>query len=693
MNTQIIKPGGIMAVFQCKMCGGNLDIVEGSTICECSYCGTKQTIPTIDDDKKIAKYNRANHLRLNCDFAKAEGLYEEIVAEFPQEAEAYWGLCLCKYGIEYVDDPKTGKKVPTCHRTSVESIFDDDNYEQAKEYADAESRDIFHAEAKEIDRIQQGILDIVKNEPPYDVFICYKETDAEGQRTKDSVMAQDIYNALVRENYKVFFSRITLEGMLGQQYEPYIFAALSSAKVMLVVGTHREHFEAVWVKNEWSRFIDMMKTDNSKVLIPCYADIDAYDMPREFKNIQGQDMGKVGFIQDLVRGIGKIIPKQQTALAAAAVSAPTTSNIPALIERMFMFLASSDFDSADSYCERILDIDPKCAKAYLGKLLVEFRCRREEELGTLSVDITESQNYRNAVQYGCDLKDYGTKALYNRGCKLLEASETLKQLSGAKKCFEQTDGYEDSGEKLQTAAEKLDKATALTNNLREIYRRYDESNTNIANAEAVVRVIEHRESIKRRFPNFSGDEVPAPLSPTKLNVWFIPLGIGLIIFAICMIKYLRSADTDSFTGLFALGSLFLSFFGASIANCVARKFFSLGYLGLMLFLSAIYTGGLGSITGSIIDDPAALGDLADKIPIFIILAGAVLLLISVITIVVYCRKMGNIHAYFKALDHMEKLNKQMDEARQKEIVEAVVKHQEFSKELLGDCLDTAQKTF
>lgn len=681
-----------MAVFQCKMCGGNLDIVEGSTICECSYCGTKQTVPTIDNDKKTAKYIRANHLRLNCDFAKAEGLYEEIVAEFPQEAEAYWGLCLCKFGIEYVDDPQTGKKVPTCHRTSVESIFDDDNYEQAKEYADAESRDIFHAEAKEIDRIQQGILDIVRNEPPYDVFICYKETDAEGQRTKDSVMAQDIYNALVREDYKVFFSRITLEGMLGQQYEPYIFAALSSAKVMLVVGTHREHFEAVWVKNEWSRFIDMMKTDNSKVLIPCYADIDAYDMPREFKNIQGQDMGKVGFIQDLVRGIGKIIPKNSTP-AAVTVTGDTASNIPALLERTFMFLGSSDFDSADSYCERILDIDPKCGKAYLGKLLVEFRCRREDELDTLSVDITESQNYRNAMQYGCDLKDHATKALYNRGCKLLEASETLKQLSGAKKCFEQTDGYEDSGEKLQIASEKLDKATALTNNIREIYRRYDENNTDIANAEAVVRVIEHRESIKRRFPNFSGDEVPAPLSPTKLNVWFIPLGIGLIIFAICMIKYLRGADTDSFTGLFALGSLFLSFFGASIANCVARKFFSLGYLGIMIFLSVIYTGGLGSIASSIIDEPEALGDLANKIPIYIILVGAVLLLISVITIVVYCRKMGNIHAYFKALDHMEKLNKQMDEARQGEIKEAIYKYTEFPKELVTDCFETAQKTF
>lgn len=679
-----------MAIFQCKMCGGNLDIVEGSTICECSYCGTKQTIPTIDDDKKISLFTRANHLRLNCDFDKAESVYENIAAEFPQEPEAYWGLCLCKYGIEYVDDPVTGRKIPTCHRTSTGSIFDDENFEQANEYAAPESRDIYYAEAKEIDRIQKSILDIVKNEEPYDVFICYKETDADGGRTKDSVMAQDIYNALVREGYKVFFARITLEDKLGQQYEPYIFAALTSAKVMLAVGTHREHFNAVWVKNEWSRFLDMMNTDHTKMLIPCYADIDAYDMPREFKNLQGQDMGKVGFIQDLVRGIGKIIPKQQAAPAAAAVSAPTTSNIPALIERTFMFLASSDFDSADSYCERILDIDPKCSKAYLGKLLVEFRCRREEELGTLSVDITESQNYRNAVQYGCDLKDHATKALYNRGCKLLEASETVKQLSNAKQCFTQTDGYEDSGEKLQIAAEKLDKAQALTSNFREILCRYDENKTDFDNAEAVARVIEQRESIKRRFPKYEGDEVPAPLSAAKLNVWFIPLAIGLIVFAICLIKYQGGEDN---TGMIALGTLYISFFAASIANFIARKFFSLGHLLLFLLVGGIYTTILSSISVGIIDNPAVSGDLAKKLPFYIIVVGVVMLVISVITIVVYCRKIGIIHAYFKALDHLEKLTSDMKSAREKELAAAIFANSELGELLIDNCLTTAKKIY
>ena len=106
-----------MAIIKCKMCGGDLQVIEDSTVCECEYCGTKQTVPTLDNEKKHTLFNRASRLLRNSEFDKAYGVFENIVSEFPEEAEAYWGLLLCRYGIEYVDDPATGKKIPTCHRT------------------------------------------------------------------------------------------------------------------------------------------------------------------------------------------------------------------------------------------------------------------------------------------------------------------------------------------------------------------------------------------------------------------------------------------------------------------------------------------------------------------------------------------------------------------------------------------------
>lgn len=393
-----------MAVLKCKMCGGNLEVTEDMTVCECEYCGTKQTVPTADNDKKLGLFSRANMLRFNNEFDKASALFENIIAEFPAESEAYWGLVLCKFGIEYVDDPATGKKIPTCHRTVLESVFDDPDFQKAMDCADPVAVRIYRSEAKEIDRIQQSILNIVKNEKPYDIFICYKETAEDGQRTKDSVMAQDIYDALTAKGYKVFFARITLEDKLGQEYEPYIFAALSSAKIMLSIGTSYDNFNAVWVKNEWSRFLAMMKTDKSKVLIPCYCDCDAYDMPQEFRNLQGQDMGKVGFIQDLVRGIGKIIPAPNEAAQNTAPIQPQTvvqqvisSNAENLLKRGFMSLEESEWDEADRFFERVLDENVECAEAYLGKLLIKNQCSSIDDLYSRLEDILIDLSFQHYV--------------------------------------------------------------------------------------------------------------------------------------------------------------------------------------------------------------------------------------------------------------------------------------------------------
>ena len=185
-----------MAVLKCKMCGGDLNVLEGATTATCEYCGSLQTIPTVDNEKKISLFQRANKLRAACEFDKAAGVFESIVAEFPEESEAYWGLVLCKYGIEYVDDPATGKKIPTCHRSSFDSVMDDSNFDLAIENADAVARKVYITEAKAFEEIRKGIIKISSSEEPYDVFICYKETDEFGDRTEDSKIAQDVYDRL-----------------------------------------------------------------------------------------------------------------------------------------------------------------------------------------------------------------------------------------------------------------------------------------------------------------------------------------------------------------------------------------------------------------------------------------------------------------------------------------------------------------
>ncbi len=442
------------------MCGGSLEVEKGQTICECEYCGTKQTVSSTDDEITTNLYNRANNLRMKSEFDKAQEIYEKIITKSPNEAEAYWGVILCKYGIEYVEDPDTYKKVPTCHRTQLESVLTDVDYLSAIEKADSNQKLIYEQEAKKIDKLQKDILAIVHNEKPFDVFICYKETDESGKRTVDSALANDIYYQLTQEGLKVFYAAITLENKLGQEYEPYIFSALNSARVMLVVGTKPENFNSVWVKNEWSRYLKLMKNDRSKTLIPCFRDMDAYDLPDEFSHLQAQDMGKIGFINDVVRGIKKLItPTKAQSESTVIVESSNTDTAP-LLKRAFIFLEDGKWQDADEYCERVLDIDPENAQAYLGKLMAELKVREQEQLADCEEPFDDRDNFGKIIRFGngkleAEMRGYITHinernenahlmAIYNEAVTAMDKADTEKDYKSVAELFDAIVDFKDS---------------------------------------------------------------------------------------------------------------------------------------------------------------------------------------------------------------------------------------------------------
>lgn len=375
-----------MAIIKCKMCGGDIEISPDKTFGTCEYCGSTMTLPKVDDEQRAAAFNRGNHFRRSGEFDKALAVYERIVAEDDNDAEAHWCCALCRFGIEYVEDPATYEWLPTCHRASFDSFLEDVDYLAAVEHSDGITRRQYQKDAAKIAEVQRGILATSQNEQPFDVFLCYKETGEDGQRTRDSLMAQEVYYELTEQGYRVFFARITLEDKAGTEYEPYIFAALNSAKVMVVIGTKPEHFNAVWVKNEWSRFLSMMKKDRSKLLLPCYRDMDPYDLPEALSVLQSYDMGKIGFMQDLIRGVKKVIdagkPQEavkETVKETVVVHNEGGSNVQALLKRGNMALEDGEWSKADEFFEQVLNQDAECADAYLGKFLSSKKERTTQD--------------------------------------------------------------------------------------------------------------------------------------------------------------------------------------------------------------------------------------------------------------------------------------------------------------------------
>ena len=408
-----------MTAFKCKMCGGSLTVTNETAVCECAYCGTCQTVTKSRDENIINMFNRATNLRLKAEFDKAYDQYEKIVLICPDDSESYWGLILCKYGVEYVKDPVTGCMIPTLHRTQVEPVTTDPDYLNVLEYADKGQRIVYEREAAQINSVQKDVLAVARIESPYDVFICYKERDENGSRTQDSVIANDIYHQLTQVGLKVFYAAITLEDKLGQEYEPYIYAALHSAKVMLVIGTRPEYFEAPWVRNEWSRYLKIVDKDRSKLLIPCYRDMDSADVPPELSNLPSQDMGRIGFITETVRGIKKVLNIQVDSFLEPDVPGQVNvSDISQLLKQGNHALVDDKWDEAMQLFDQVLDENPEEYRAYIGQLCAEMEISSEEELVNIGKPIISSNSYKRACLFGGEevearLYGYVTQHEYN----------------------------------------------------------------------------------------------------------------------------------------------------------------------------------------------------------------------------------------------------------------------------------------
>lgn len=486
-----------MSVFKCKMCGGNLNPEAGQRVCTCEFCGSAQAIPGIHSDRIEGMFERANQFRINYEFDKALSIYELILEEENGDADLYWSIFLCKYGVNYIEDGLSGKRIPTINRFQFTSVYADVDYKACIEHATEEQKAVYEEEVKRIAEIQKTFMEISEKEDPFDVFICYKETDEMGRRAVDSVLANDIYHALDQKGIKTFFSRITLEDKLGVDYEPYIFSALNSAKIMVVLGTKPEFFQAIWVKNEWARFISMINNGAEKTLIPAFKGMDPYALPAEFAHLQALDMSKLGFMQDLIRGIEKILGKdkvdnnsQQKEPAVQSVS-----GVQGVKQMAKNFLIVDSFDKAYDLYEQVLDNNCEDIDAYLGEIFVSYNVKSFDELERKLINKVDDiiKERELSASYVCENRSYeiankyAVKGYYSKEdiMKVLNFNLIYEQkiddialyIEDVKKLRQNSFKYYylfANDEEKQTMDNLIDNVLEALNNAYEVRKKYEE---------------------------------------------------------------------------------------------------------------------------------------------------------------------------------------------------------------------------
>lgn len=81
------------------------------------------------------------------------------------------------------------------------------------------------------------------------------------------------------------------------------------------------------------------------------------------------------------------------------VSLDNMANAESLLERAFIFIEDQNYTKANEYLEKVLDIKPKCAKAYLGKVMCQIPVNKTEDLSNLPYSLLAYDEYKKALSF------------------------------------------------------------------------------------------------------------------------------------------------------------------------------------------------------------------------------------------------------------------------------------------------------
>ena len=105
-------------------------------------------------------------------------------------------------------------------------------------------------------------------ETNYDIFISFKNSDKDGNKTEDRALAYKLYEFLKSKNLKIFFSEATLQEIGSGAWQKDITEALKFSKIFIALGTKEEYFEFKWVQWERTTFLTRKEDDESSTLPP-----------------------------------------------------------------------------------------------------------------------------------------------------------------------------------------------------------------------------------------------------------------------------------------------------------------------------------------------------------------------------------------------------------------------------------------
>ena len=293
----------VSGVIKCKDgCGASIDLRRATDdVVECEICFRKYPVPKKDISPVALSFLRQGEHDLDTGkFDEAYTAYARATDYDSQEPEAYWGMALAEFKVQYIKDTVNNRLQPICHEFTDKQFTQNKNYLSALKFATQKQEKVYKEKAQEIDYIRNEFLKFKQSGLDYDCFICVKVSRIDNEQTdnlkttwtEDAYDADAIYDLLKRNGYTPFFSEREIRGRTSADYEAMILYALYTSETMLIICRNEEYLQTPWVKNEYTRFKELVtnKEKENDSLTIVFNDKPIERLPGFNGKIQGIDL-------------------------------------------------------------------------------------------------------------------------------------------------------------------------------------------------------------------------------------------------------------------------------------------------------------------------------------------------------------------------------------------------------------------
>ncbi len=433
-----------MEIIKCKNCGAQLDITKAvGGVAECEFCHSKHTLAKSTDTNAVNFLRMGEHNLDVCKFDDAYTAFAKAAQYDSNESEAYFGMALSEYRVQYIKDIVNNRLQPICHEISDKVFGDNKNYNAALASASPQQRTEYMRKAGEIDYIRTEFRKLKQSGLDYDCFICVKVTDENKRKTKDSDTANDIYYYLKDKGYRPFFSEREIQNQTGVDYEARILYALYTAPCMIVLCGNESYLQTPWVKNEYTRFIELINDEVKEIdsITIGFFDDPIERLPGRSGRLQGVCLGKpdaYSKIEDFVARhygaksqtvqiarktydnkeyVKKVLAKSQIKkrVFEKYMQSELSVSEQAQLNIIKALLDSGDFDVAISRCSSVLMSNNSCSDAHWYKFLAVNKCKNIYEFINAKKEIDNFEYLESAIATaGSELKGTYYFALFER---------------------------------------------------------------------------------------------------------------------------------------------------------------------------------------------------------------------------------------------------------------------------------------